>query len=762
MAVYGVPPMLPGGSDEDLLMGLSQNKSQNASQLQAAQAAMGGLGQAAPGASGANSPRPPSMLQKMFESRRQEAEGIETQQQGLLLGQRLLQVLDPRLPKPARQFLFRELSAAVGVDPKGERAKQLGQMITSLQPEVLEGMRRNVAEQVQANPGEVRNLVRGVFTGQVPIDRIISTMTTAAPTTGSTGTTGGGAPGATRLGGPTEAQPSGLTGGGGVTGAGALGAGALVNTALQLVTPNAPGRPGDTRTPPSGAPDRVPFTHAPPPAGATPPERQVAPMNREIAPELAGILGLDQTERYRNRDVMGAGWRRIPSSYEDQQKLANDIRGAQHGAINTMLLASQLTELVRGRPEVLDAVRFRIPGTDNLMSLNPSSLADQVGNFVQGLGTVLGAGRPPSREEIDRFIAISRGPSSEDTPALTRAINRVVAHLAETGTRVGDTAEVASRVRGIIVPLAFQMAAARGQSGRFLSDRDVELMLNEIGISASPRQMEASIRDMVRRIHDDYNIRMRTHTGADVPLEPGIGQEIADILFRGGITPQPLLDRMYGPGVATERAPPRNALTEGTRVDTSESVLSVPEGRRLPPLSLPGNEATTRYSRIPPTTSPPPPPTELGPGEAGTTGEGVTGRAPGAPRILEYQPRRITRTPGATIQQEEEDTRRRTEEDRAAVLEHRTIERGRFELARSAEERAARTEERTVEEMRRKRIQEAFQALSRALTSSQGSITIPSGGGGSQDQDAAAFRLSPAPQRRAPEPIDASRFQLRR
>jgi hypothetical protein len=66
-----------------------------------------------------------------------------------------------------------------------------------------------------------------------------------------------------------------------------------------------------------------------------------------------------------------------------------------------------------------------------------------------------------------------------------------------------------------------------------------------------------------------------------------------------------------------------------------------------------------------------------------------------------------------------------------------------------------------VEELRRKRIQDALQAIAAGFRNRGGSslslISSPSG-----DQDAAAFRLMPRPERRAPVPIDAFRFQPRR
>jgi hypothetical protein len=122
------------------------------------------------------------------------------------------------------------------------------------------------------------------------------------------------------------------------------------------------------------------------------------------------------------------------------------------------------------------------------------------------------------------------------------------------------------------------------------------------------------------------------------------------------------------------------------------------------------------------------------------------------------------RTGGVQSIEEQEAAERaqlQAERDRVARGEAREVERLGF--ARSEEARAERGEQRQLrldEERRRQRVQEAFQAIGRALAGS-----IQGGGGGGSvgsmggDQDPNAFRITPAPQRRPPTPVPAAPYQ---
>lgn len=748
MALYGVQAMMPGGPDEDLLSGMAQTRSANAGNLQAAQAAMGGLGQSPPGsAGGGGGPAPPSMLGRFMQSQRAELAGVEGSQQGLLLGQRLLQVLDPRLPKPARQFLYRELVSSVGIDPKGDRAKQLGQMLTSLDPQSLEGIRRGITEQITSNPSGVPDLVRGVVSGQVPIDRVISGLTAGAgarpgaagggaevPPSGGPPPSGDGAvtrpSGIMGLGGPgAEAPPPGAPGrGGGLAGLMTRGLETTLGQTADTTRTRAPGRTGQTV---SGRRDEGPNTippTSPPTADIVPEARNVPPILREIHPDLAAMLGLDPAERYRNIDVIRGGHRNIPTDPEGQSRMAQEFRPLRDGVVNSIVMGNQLVELFHGRPETLNINLGRVPRLGEISLPNPASVITQVRDFSSGISRLFGGqGFSETTEEGQRRIL----------DASRSIADRVVA----ANPSLQDVANANAQIQSLLINMAFAMAASKGQTGRFLSDRDVELQLQELGRTSSPTQFESVVNGVMSRIYEQYRVRTRSATGGDVSVLPALTPEAISVLINGRVTPNGFRTEIEGAGLV---APPTEAgrgseIAPPGRFDSPPSV-----GDRAEALSQ-GEGGASAFAQPDLPFEPPRNRREVTVPEGG----------------IPY--RTLERTPNVpTIQQEEGTLRERTREDRALRLEERSIARQDAEIRLSAERRAARGEVRAEEELRRKRIHEAFQALAGALTRNQASITVPSGGGEGGAQDAAAFRITPPRERRAPTPIDASRYQPQR
>lgn len=746
MALYGVDPMLP---EDELMQGMNQRRSGQAQQLQAAQAQMGGLGQAPPGGSappgGAPQPQQGGRLRAMMEQRQQQAQSLQSRQADLQTVERLMQVLDPRLPKSARQFLYRELSSSLGIDPKGQRSKELGQMLTSLEPEVSEGIRRQLVEQSRtAQPGQVQQMARGILTGEVPVTQLVNMMPRVQP--GAEGAPAGGAEPTAAPAGAPAAAPAAPLGGGPLGGSpmmrlGGPGPGSRPGEAGSIAAPAqyvtdppgtsiGPASVGPAALPPSAQPTGAPRYR----------EGEVSPRMREIAPELQGALGLDISQRVRNIDVMSATHPLIPSDYEGQQRMATDIRGSRGGVVDTLVLSNHLANMIRGREDALTLTLPRLPFLGEITVGNPRSGLVQASDFLRG---ILGGGRPDdSAETINNWS----NPDERRSGIIRQAVDNMVANARRAGAEIRDSAVLSARIQGALVPLAFAMAAAKGQSGRFLSDRDVELQLQEIGRSASPEQFEATIRDMARRIYDGYNTRMRAATGGDVPLDPVITDEAARVLRTGGITPDELLQSI---GRGRGGPPPRPGRWSGpVQVDDDDD-----------PAPAPGEPGAVEAGIA------------RGPGAALARAAGVPARPPGATPLPEggegpVPTRAGRRIPlvAAPIEEEEAAARGRVEEDRAATLEARDFNRRRIDIAESSELRAARGEERAVERERRERIERAFMEIGRALRSSAASGASIGGGagaGGGGDQDAAAFRITPAPQRRPPEPVQAHRFQRR-
>lgn len=81
-----------------------------------------------------------------------------------------------------------------------------------------------------------------------------------------------------------------------------------------------------------------------------------------------------------------------------------------------------------------------------------------------------------------------------------------------------------AQVKSLVTSLAFQAAAAAGQTGRGVSDRDVRRFIEEIGAnSADPRAFAGTIRDVASRV--DRGFRINFSTRANREFEGDLGLE---------------------------------------------------------------------------------------------------------------------------------------------------------------------------------------------------------------------------------------------
>ena len=72
------------------------------------------------------------------------------------------------------------------------------------------------------------------------------------------------------------------------------------------------------------------------------------------------------------------------------------------------------------------------------------------------------------------------------------------------------------RIRSIVTSLAFQAAAAAGQTGRSVSEKDVRRFIEEIGSASSdPRAFEAVLKDVARRTVRNFSNQYRIKMGQD-------------------------------------------------------------------------------------------------------------------------------------------------------------------------------------------------------------------------------------------------------
>jgi hypothetical protein len=630
-------------------------------------------------------------------AQREQQQGlVQARARDLNVAGRILQITDSRLNREARGFLFDGLARDLGVDPKTEYTRGMKRVILGLDPDSAGALRSMFTSRLdRAAPGQVSQRARAVINGDIPLQDVIQQASYGLREQAAERQAG-----AYALFDDGE-QPS------------------MLGGSTQLAQAEPPLTPrGPSPAAPASELPRIPA------------ERQMAPRMREIAPELSAVLGLDPRERVRNIDVISQSHPTIPSSFEDQQKMANDIRQARDSTIQTMVLATQLANLVRGRPEALT------PGVDvpivGRIGANIPNIVIQLRDFTRGLGNVFigpETAQPATAPRdwqglMDRLYARGRGETSEQAELSARnqflarqAARNVIEQipLENRPPSVQDAALLNQRIESLMVPLAFAMAAAKGQTGRTLSDRDVELQLRELGRSASPELFEAALRDVVNRTYDGYQRRMLAMTGGMVPVDLVVSPNDASTLAGSELTPAELR-------VGLQRRSGQGAVPELGGDPTVRRVPILPTGPEGLQPSAPGGEPPF----LPAPSQPPPAP----PGRRGAAGY-------------------------PTIEAEEQAARLRDE------AELRRTERA-AELRESAEGRAQRAEGRAIRaeaEQRRERIQQAFAAIGAALrgAGSAGGGSLISGGGG--DQDAAAFRITPSPQRRPPTPVDAGPFQ---
>lgn len=92
-----------------------------------------------------------------------------------------------------------------------------------------------------------------------------------------------------------------------------------------------------------------------------------------------------------------------------------------------------------------------------------------------------------------------------------------------------------ARMKSLITSLAFQAAAASGQTGRSVSDRDVQRFIREIGASsADPRAFSQVLNDLAGRTVRNFQTNLAVRTGREIQDDlgvsdlPQIGGELSD------------------------------------------------------------------------------------------------------------------------------------------------------------------------------------------------------------------------------------------
>lgn len=251
--------------------------------------------------------------QNQAELKQRQAEA-ETRKQDLMLAERMAKLMDPNVPKPARKFLYEELSKSSGVDPKGDTSKSVGTMLLALDPEALEGLNRNFAAKLKdAKPGEIKQLIQSVLTGKMSGMELL------------------------KVAGPPAATPATPAGGAGPPSPTAPPAPPAAPPAASLLPPSVPDVDAGVKR------RRVPHI------GETPPAYGV------VEAGLVKSLGLDYTKPVRVNDLTKMGYA-VPQDPKEQRELAKEMDQIAAGTVDVAVNAARLHQLFAGKPEVLGVV----------------------------------------------------------------------------------------------------------------------------------------------------------------------------------------------------------------------------------------------------------------------------------------------------------------------------------------------------------------------------------------------------------------------
>lgn len=104
-----------------------------------------------------------------------------------------------------------------------------------------------------------------------------------------------------------------------------------------------------------------------------------------------------------------------------------------------------------------------------------------------------------------------------------------VAAYEETLDGLRGTAAASAEVRSLVVGLAFAAAAASGQSGRDVSNRDVERFITQIGDSADPQVFTQVLLNLVTEINRKYSDNVEANLGVK-PKRDMLERQVQDIL----------------------------------------------------------------------------------------------------------------------------------------------------------------------------------------------------------------------------------------
>ena len=585
--------------------------------------------------------------QNQAELKRQQAEA-DSRKQDLVLAERMAKLMDPNVPKPARKFLYDEMSRASGVDPKGETSKSVGTMLLALDPEALEGLNRNFAAKLKdAKPGEIKQLVQSVLTGQMSGMELLKVAqpAPAAPPAASPGAAAPAPPGG-------AAAPPDLA-------------------KLSLLPPSVPDTDANVKR------RRVPHI------GETPPAYGV------VEAGLVKALGLDYTKPVRVNDLTKMGYA-VPQDPKEQRELAKDMDQIAAGTVDVAVNAARIHQLFAGKPEVLGIVGAT------------ARTIDQAIDQIKGAAQLAGLDTKERQRQVgdDGLKILAEG-----------AARRIQTLYKASG--IENTAVESAKLQGAILDMAYSMAVARGIPGNRLTNAIIAQHLNTLGHSQSVRQFEATLADATARATERSARQMASRVGG-ADWQPNFGF----------------------------------ASTNDLEIMSNASSM-LPVGVRQ-------NVAAEVQRRL-----------DVAQGKPAAAGKPVQRSSPTLEEEQAYEAKqeatRERRTDFAEGREKDRLAMEKERDQRAARGETRAEARAAEQTAhtRFQENMALRREARLEAQQKKDKIGEAFVKLGQMIGHSSAQLHLPAISQGG-DQDAGAFRITPAQRRKAPDPVDAAKYQRKK
>lgn len=637
---------------------------------------------------------------------------VDLRGQDLDVAERLMGVLDSRVPKLVRLQSFRELSARLSVDPKSSRATELGRTLIGLDPDSSADIRGVFASQLEgASPGEISQFATAILKGEVGMHELTKMVGQTRRQLGS------------REAFYAQHGPPMMAG------------------ASDATVPQA--QPAD--------PDEVASSIVSQAGDA-----KTAPDLRQVHPEIAKMYGLDPNTPYRNSDVISRGYKG-PLSMKDQEKWVKEHATTVEDSAKVLDSFVLMEYISRGRPEVLRTPKFTVPVPGAPIQVEVPTLSEfHVGlyNTMKAWGwyddsktkdyptqPYAATGTPTERLQSFSDSAAPIGEIGTKEKFMGKRIARRLTDDIK-GTELEqlprpdvdnpdliDRTKENTRLTGILdshsAELVYRMGRMAGQSGHAFSDKDRDVFTQQYASSSDPDARRAAMQASAGKMFAD--------------MDPALVNGLAGRIFARN-NPEMTQAYLDSPVVPKNVKDAIRARAEAAVTPTSQQPTHQQPVQQQTPAQQVQPQQRSESNPVP--------------------GMVVTEpRQSAAATSAQQQPQQAQ---PKTIQEERVALQKAQAQAQSMIIEKHNIAIARFkmdeQIAKENRDYRARQEARQARkdaEEQRDKLRAAFNRAGSMLASGRsggGGGGAPSMGG---DQDAAAFKIAPHPGANRPPPTPA-------